>query len=311
MKIFNNINEFHPTGNTVATIGTFDGVHCGHRKIINLLTTEAKTKELESVLITFQPHPQIVLCPENYEIKLINSIDEKISLLEKTGIDNLLMIPFTKEFARIDAETFVKEYILSVVKASELIVGYDHHFGKDRSGKFTTLVGWGDKYGFTNKYVDPVIIDGVIVSSTKIRTSISEGNIKRANKLLGYDFYLEGKVIEGNKIGRKIGYPTANIETGNINKIIPADGIYVVKVMVNQSDYFGMCNIGLRPTFNFTNRTIEVNIFDVEKDIYGSEIKVSFIDRLRDEMKFDNIELLIKQIDKDKLLSLEIISKLK
>jgi riboflavin kinase/FMN adenylyltransferase len=307
LKIYNDIKDFSTDKATVVTIGTFDGLHCGHKKIINVLKSVAAVEKKESVLITFHPHPQLVINPKGYEIKLINSIDEKIHLIENTGIDNLVIIPFNEVIAQTDAETFVKKYLIEMVKASEIIVGYDHHFGKDRSGRFTTLVEWGEKYGFSTTYVDPVVINDVIISSTKIRKAINEGDISNANILLGYDFFIEGKVIQGKKIGRRIGYPTANIDTGDNSKIIPADGIYLVKIFYGNKEYFGMSNIGIRPTFDFNNRTIEVNIFDFDKDIYGEIIRVSFIQRLRDELKFENEEKLKEQIFKDKLLSLEII----
>lgn len=311
MKIFNDIKDFRTKESTIATIGTFDGVHAGHKKIINVLTKIASTKNKESVLITFQPHPQIVLNPKGYNVRLINNIEEKAALLEKAGIDNLVMIPFTKEFAKTDAETFVKDFLIGKINASNLVVGYDHHFGRNRSGEYTTLVDWGKKYGFENTYVDPVVVDGLPVSSTKIRNALVEGRLGKANTLLGYNFFLSGKVVEGNKIGRKIGFPTANVETGDLHKIIPADGIYVVKVKTNKGEHFGMCNIGLRPTFNFTKRIIEVNIFDFNFDIYNNEITVTFIERLRDEIKFENVDKLVQQINNDKLLSLKIINNLK
>jgi riboflavin kinase/FMN adenylyltransferase len=311
LKIYYDIKDFSANESTITTIGTFDGVHAGHKKIINVLTKIASTENKESVLITFQPHPQLILNPKGYNIKLINTLEEKEALLDNAGIDNLVMIPFTKEFAKTDAETFVKDFLIGKINTSNLVVGYDHHFGKNRSGEYTTLVDWGKKYGFENTYVDPIVIDGFPVSSTKIRNALAEGNINKANTLLGYCFSLSGRVVEGNKIGRKIGFPTANIETGDIHKIIPANGIYVVNVKTIIGEYFGMCNIGLRPTFNFTNRIVEVNIFDFNFDIYDNEITIEFIERLRDEIKFDNVDKLVQQINNDKLQSLKIINNLK
>ncbi len=311
MKIFNDIKDYKTDSDTVVTIGTFDGLHCGHKKIINILKSTAVFKKKESVLITFHPHPQIVINPNNYKIKLINTIDEKIALIGSTGIDNLVIIPFNESIAQTDAEVFVKDYLIKKVNASEIIVGYDHHFGKDRSGRFDKLIEMGEKFHFSTIYVDPVVIDDVIISSTKIRNAINAGNISIANKFLGYDFFISGKVVEGNKIGNKIGYPTANIEVDDKFKIIPADGIYAVKVIIDNNEYLGMCNIGFRPTFNLNDRTIEVNIFEFDKNIYGEFITISFVEKLRDEIKFDNVEQLKDQIFQDKLRSLKILKNTK
>ncbi len=300
MKIYRNIDNFK-IRKPIVTIGTFDGVHLGHQKILNFLKSEAQRLEGEEVLLTFYPHPRQVLNPNSSQLKLINTLDEKIETLKKIGIKHLIIYPFTKSFANLTSCEFIGEILVQKIGIKHLVVGYDHRFGRDREGDIATLSKCTKPYNFNVIKVDALVTDNVKISSTKIRNAINKGNIELANYYLSYDFAISGKVIEGDKIGQKFGFPTANIFISNKNKIIPANGVYAVEVLIHNKKYYGMLNIGIRPTINSTGkRSIEVNIFHFNKNIYNQDIIIKLKFRVRDEIKFKNTELLKKQLELDR-----------
>ena len=302
MKVHFELKNFKAI-NPVVTIGTFDGVHLGHRKVLQKLRDIANEKKGESVLFTFHPHPRLVLKPEESNLRLLTTLKEKTSLLEDIGIDHLIVFPFTKEFSELSYSDFVKDVLVDQIKTSYLVVGYDHKFGKNREGGFDFLKKCAEKYQFEIAKLDALLVDDINVSSTKIRIAIEDGDMPGANKYLGYQFTLHGKVVEGKKLGREIGFPTANVEASDIHKIIPGYGVYAVKVFVAGKTYNGMLNIGTRPTFNKNadHRSIEVNIIDFNKNIYGQDLTLIFVDRIREEHKFNGIDALVKQLEKDRL----------
>lgn len=302
MKIYQGIEQFEKLEKAVVTTGTFDGVHIGHRTILNRLIEVAKKMKGESVLLTFYPHPRMVL-QEDAELRLLNTIDEKTQLLEKAGIDHLIIHPFTKEFSRTTSLEFVRDLLVNKIGTKKLVIGYDHHFGRNREGSFEHLKEYGPVYGFEVEEIPAQDIDDVNVSSTKIRKALVAGDVKTANNYLGHNFQLNGIVVHGNKVGRELGYPTANIDLQNKYKLIPAEGIYAVKVRLKDESYNGMLNIGRRPTINSGNGevSIEVNIFDFKKEIYGEKIQLELIERIRDEKKFDSKEELIAEMQKDQV----------
>ena len=280
------------------TIGTFDGVHFGHQKIIERLVFEAKKVKKKSVLLTFFPHPRMVL-QKDASIELINTIDERASLLEKTGLDYLIIHPFSKAFSRTSAFEFVRDILVNQLNISKLIIGYDHHFGKNREGNITQLTDYSHLYDFNVEEIPAQDIDDVSVSSTKIRRALHLGNLRTANTYLGYNFMLCGTVVNGKKLGEKIGYPTANINVKEDYKLIPKTGVYVVQTKIQNKTVFGMMNIGNRPTVNGNHQTIEVHFFDFNKDLYGKKLTIELLYFLRDEKKFGSIDLLIHQLKKD------------
>lgn len=298
MKTIPNIFNFNSKEKTFVTIGTFDGVHFGHQKIIEKLVSEAKKAKTKSVVLTFFPHPRMVL-QKDASVKLINTIDERAELLEKTGLDYLIIHPFSREFSRITALDFVKDILVNQLNISKLIIGYDHHFGKNREGNITQLTEYSHVYDFEVEEIPAQDIDEVAVSSTKIRRALESGNLKTANKYLGYHFMLSGTVVNGKKLGGKIGYPTANIHIEESYKLIPKTGVYVVKSIVENSILFGMMNIGNRPTVNGNFQTIEVHFFDFNNDLYGKKLTITLLYFLRDEKKFDSIPLLVNQLKID------------
>ena len=298
MKSVNNISNFSSKEQTFVTIGTFDGVHFGHQKIIERLVFEAKKAKKKSVLLTFFPHPRMVL-QKDASIELINTIDERASLLEKTGLDYLIIHPFSKAFSRTSAFEFVRDILVNQLNISKLIIGYDHHFGKNREGNITQLTEYSHLYDFNVEEIPAQDIDDVSVSSTKIRKALHLGNLKTANNYLGYNFMLCGIVVNGKKLGEKIGYPTANINVKEDYKLIPKTGVYIVKTKIQNKTVFGMMNIGNRPTVNGNHQTIEVHFFDFNKDLYGKKLTIELIYFLRDEKKFGSIDLLIHQLKKD------------
>ncbi len=310
MQIFEDLARIQWNKNTVITIGTFDGVHLGHRKIIDKVYEKAQQINGRSFVITFHPHPRKVVSA-GYDIKLLSTTEEKIRLIEESGIQNMLIINFTKEFSSLTSEEFLKKYIINGTGVSEIVVGYDHHFGKGRGGNETTLREMGGEYGFNVTAVDEVKIDGISVSSTKIRKYLETGNIEFANKLLGRAYSFSGKVIEGDKRGRQLGFPTANIQSGEPNKQLPALGIYFVEFFVNGQKHFGLLSIGKRPTFYDSGYIIpEVYIYDFDEDIYGEYVTVNVIEKLRDEEKFNSADELILQMNKDKEAGLLIMNKI-
>ncbi len=300
MKIYTNIDDFVRPDYPVVTIGTFDGVHVGHRKIIDRMIKRASENNGETVLITFNPHPRLVIHPDSKNLKFINTREKKYELLEKAGIDHLIEIQFTREFSKTTSFEFIKKYIVDGIGAKKLIIGYDHHFGRNRLGDFKELYDLGSTYGFDVEKVNAQSVNNINVSSTKIRKALEEGKIKKANQLLGYEYSITGKVVQGNKVGRKIGFPTANIDLEDQYKLITANGVYACRVCWNDNIYQGMGNIGIRPTVNHSNLTIEVNIFGFREEIYGDNITIYFVDRIRDEIKFANLELLRQQLIKDR-----------
>lgn len=298
MKIIQKTSNFSSKEKTFVTIGTFDGVHFGHQKIIEKLVSEAKKAGKKSVVLTFFPHPRMVL-QKDVSLELINTIDERAALLEKTGLDYLIIHPFSKEFSRTTALEFVRDILVNQLNISKLIIGYDHHFGKNREGNITQLTEYSHLYDFIVEEIPAQDIDDVSVSSTKIRRALHAGSLKTANDYLGYNFMLNGSVINGKKLGGKIGYPTANIDVKETYKLIPKTGVYVVKSLLNEKTVFGMMNIGNRPTVDGKYQTIEVHFFDFDKDLYNQNITIELMYFLRDEQKFDSIELLIHQLKKD------------
>jgi len=309
MKVFNNLLDVKKDKNTILTLGTFDGIHLGHKKIIDAVVQKASVTGGRSFLITFDPHPRNVLSGNS--IKLLNSPDEKLEILKSLNIDNVLVINFTKEFSQLSSEEFFVDYIIDKIGIKEIVVGYDHHFGKGRGGDENTLKELGAKYGFIVTKVDAVSIDGINVSSSKIRNALSEGDVQTANKLLGRYYSFNGTVIRGDGRGRTLGFPTANVKLSDNNKLLPLIGIYVVEIIIEGNKHFGLMSIGKRPTFyNDGQVTNEVYIFDFEKDIYDINVTVNILERIRGEEKFSSAEELINKMNEDKKIGLEIVNKL-
>ena len=281
MTIYNNINEFSSTDNTILTIGTFDGVHLGHQKVLERLTNTAIENNLKSTVLTFFPHPRTILNPDK-PLKLINSVKERTELLNRSKVDNLIIHPFDKNFSELDPEKYVVEILVKKLKAKIILIGYDHKFGKNRTADITDLKIYGKKYGFKVIEIKAEEISNIAISSTKIRKAISEGNISTAKKYLGYDFSLSGKIVHGKSIGRTLGFPTANIEVKEEYKLLPKNGVYLIQSVINHNKYFGMMNIGIKPTIKESSKTIEVNFFDFEGDLYHKNIEVNIKKFIRD-----------------------------
>ena len=301
MKIHYDIESIPALNITAVTTGTFDGVHLGHKIIIERLIAAARTIGGESVLLTFYPHPRMVLFPDDDQIKMLNTPLEKENLLQASGIDHLVVIPFTKEFSRLSSLEFVRNILSNTLKAKKLVIGYDHHFGRNREGSFTHLLEFGSLYGFQVEEIPAQDIDHVAISSSKIRQALASGDLNTANSYLGYEYSITGKVIKGKQLGRTIGYPTANIEINDNYKLIPAIGVYAVKIKYALNIYNGMLSIGKNPTVTENGPlTIEVNIFDFDLEIYHKQITVYFYKKLRDEEKYDSINQLKSQLAIDK-----------
>ncbi|BAU52119.1 bifunctional riboflavin kinase/FAD synthetase [Mucilaginibacter gotjawali] len=301
MKIYHHIDEFVPLNNAVVTIGTFDGVHLGHRKIIAGIKELAESTGGETVLLTFFPHPRMILHPEDESLKLINTMAEKAELLEALGIDHLIITPFSRDFSNQTAEGYVRDVLVNKIGTKKIVIGYDHRFGKDRQGGLAELLQLGPVYGFDVVEIPEQDINEVAVSSTRVREALIEGDIALANTFLGYPFYITGTVVRGDQLGRQIGYPTANIVISETYKLIPSHGIFAARVKIDGKMYDGMAYIGSRPTINGLTRNIEVNIFDFDQDIYNRRIQMQFLNFVRDDMKFDSLEALKLQIAKDKI----------
>jgi riboflavin kinase/FMN adenylyltransferase len=283
---------------SVLTIGTFDGVHIGHQKIIERLN-QIKSEDFErSMILTFYPHPRMVL-DHSKDIKMLTSMDEKVYLLEKFGLDDLIIEPFTKEFSRLSALDFVRNILVNQLNIKKLVIGYDHHFGKNREGNFEQLSEYGELYDFKVEEISAQEIENVSVSSTKIRKALENGEMEKANKYLGYNYLLTGKIIKGQGIGRKINFPTVNLHIAEDYKLIPKKGVYVVRANFNNKSSFGIMNIGFRPTVGGKGQTIEIHLLDFNDDLYGSNMQIEVLMRLRDEKKFESIEELAAQISKD------------
>lgn len=307
MKVYRSLSEFSPLKNAVVTQGTFDGVHLGHQKILKNLRALADQKNGETVLITFFPHPRLVIQPDDQSLKLLQTPDEKISVLSKSGIDHLLIVPFTEEFSNYSALQFVREILVEKIGVKTLVVGYDHRFGKNREGSIETLKELAPTFEFEVHEIPAHDINEVAVSSTKIRNALNSGKIKEANQYLGYPYALSGIVSKGHSMGEKIGFKTANIQVPENFKLIPDDGVYAVFAYVKGVKYKGMANIGNQPTFNNRNHAIEVHLFEFDESIYNQGVKVELIGKIRTEKKFNNIEELQKQLASDKITALELL----
>ena len=303
MKIIRSIAAFNSSEKTIVTIGTFDGIHIGHQKILKDLIRTAKKENKKSVLLTFFPHPRMVL-QKDVSIRLINTIEEKSSLLEKMGLDYLIIHPFSQEFSRLSALDFVRNILANQLNTSRLIIGYDHHFGKNREGNIHQLREYSLLYDFEVEEIPAQDIDNVSVSSTKIRTALKEGRLKTANNYLGYNYMLNGTIVNGKKLGGKIGFPTANLDIKEPYKLIPKTGVYVIKTIIDAVLYTGMMNIGFNPTVKGKYQTIEAHLFDFNKDLYGRKVTIELLFFLREEQKFNSIEDLIIQLNLDKINAL-------
>jgi riboflavin kinase / FMN adenylyltransferase len=308
MRVYEDITQFERKKNAVVTSGTFDGVHVGHQKILDTLKNIAKKLGGETVLITYWPHPRLVLDPASDTIKLLTTFEEKSRVLENFGLDHLIKIPFTKEFSQLSSAEFIQNILVDGIGTKTLVIGYDHKFGHNREGSFESLKANSSNYGFNIREIPRQDVKNVGVSSSKIRKSLSNGDIHISNQFLGWEYCLNGTVVGGNQLGRKIGFPTANIKIDSPLKLIPAEGSYAVRVIHDNNNYEGMLNIGTRPTVNGGNQTIEVNIFDFDKQIYGDEIRIKMVRLIRKENKFENLELLKEQLVLDRELSKNMLS---
>lgn len=298
MKTHQGAHKFTSTKGTVVTIGTFDGVHVGHKKIIDKLKESAALNQWESVVLTFFPHPRMVLQKES-QIKLINTIQERESLLEQQGLDHLVIHPFTKEFSRLTAEEFVEEVLVKQLKAKKVIIGYDHRFGRNRNADITDLKKYGAEFDFEVEEISKQELEDVAISSTKIRKALDKGEIERANSYLGYPMILSGVVVKGKKLGREIGYPTANLDIAEAYKLIPAQGVYIVQCEINGICVYGMMNIGTNPTVGGSTQTVETYFFDFEGDLYGKHLSIHVLARIREEKNFSSIDQLVDAMKKD------------
>lgn len=306
MKVFTTIPNYPSENKSIVTIGTFDGVHLGHRVILKRMKEIAKKTKGKSVLLTFSPHPRHVLHKDNQDMKLITTLQEKQDLINQAGLDNLVIHEFTKKFSRIKPVNFVRDILVEQLNVHTLVIGYDHHFGRNREGSIQELTTLADLYDFNIEKIDPQYFEDVTVSSSKIRKLIEKGEMVKAKQYLGYEFMLNGKVIKGNSLGKTINFPTANIVVENKWKILPADGVYAVKIVLEEKEYKGMMNIGQKPTVDGNGLSLEVNIFDFNQDIYGKGIEIRFGKRIRDERKFEDLQALKKQllIDKNKAIQI-------
>ncbi|WP_176696974.1 bifunctional riboflavin kinase/FAD synthetase [Candidatus Kryptonium thompsonii] len=304
-----NINKIVKDPNSIVTVGVFDGVHIAHQEILRRMKEEKLKTGARTVLVTFDPHPQEVLHP-NEKFYILTTIDERIELLSDYDLDIIFVVNFTPEFSNITAEEFCKEIMLGRIGLRKVIVGYNHAFGKNREGNPEKLKGFGEKYGFEVELIPQLLVENNPVSSSKIRSILNEGNVRLASKLLGRYYFINGVVVKGSGRGKELGIPTANIEPISLRKLMPKNGVYVVRVTIDRKHYFGLMNIGYRPTFELdSERVAEVNIFDFDEEIYFKHIKVEFIDRLRDEMKFPTPRELVEQIERDKKDAVKLIEK--
>ena len=310
MQIHYDLNSFEKLNFAVVTSGTFDGVHLGHQKILGKLKEIATQKKGETVLITYFPHPRMVLFNDSQNLKLLNTITEKIDLLAQFGLDHLVIIPFTREFSEINSKTYIQSILVNQIGAKVLVIGYDHRFGKNREGSFNYLSENAQQFGFEVIEIPRHDIENIGISSTQIRNSLLAGDVKQASNLLGSQYSLTGKVVKGKQLGRTLGYPTANIYVVENYKLIPADGVYAVQIIYNSKQYNGVLNIGKRLTIEGKDRTIEVNIFDFDKEIYGENLTIHVIEKIRDEKKFESLENLKIQIKKDAELAKSILNEI-
>ena len=308
MKVYHSISDFQNVSRPILTTGTFDGVHFGHKIIIDRLKEIAKNQNGETVLLTFSPHPRMVLFPDDHNLQLINTLDEKIKLLEQAGIEHLIIHPFTMAFSRTTSMQFVRDIIVNELNTHKLVIGYNHHFGRNREGSFEHLKEYAPLYGFEVEEISAQLIDDVSISSTKIRNSLLSGDVSKAADYLGYNYPLKGQVIEGQQIGRTLGFPTANLKVLDGSKLIPKDGVYAVHVEVKRQTFKGMMNIGNNPSLISKKHSLEVHIFDFDSDIYDEQIEVRFIKRIREEISFDNLDALKIQLEQDEYTAKSILS---
>jgi riboflavin kinase/FMN adenylyltransferase len=307
MKIYHGIDDFIKLDYAVVTSGTFDGVHVGHQKIISRVLEIAQKSHGETVVITFWPHPRLVLQPHDTSLKLLSTFEEKAELLKAHGIEHLIRIPFTKEFSQLSSAEFIQKVLVDTIGTKKLVIGYDHRFGRNREGSFEELRLNASHYGFDVEEIPRQDIDNIGVSSTKIRKAIEVGDMENATLLLGQPYSISGRVVKGDQLGRTLGYPTANIELDSPNKLIPVDGIYAVSIQYGHQRYKGMLYIGNRPTIDGLKKSIEANIFDFNQDIYGDRITVHLHQKIRDDQKFDSLEQLIYHMDLDKEKALNLL----
>lgn len=306
MIVHTDINDFKGVKRPVLTTGTFDGVHRGHRAIIERLIARARKEEGESVLFTFHPHPRMVLFPGDNDLKLLNTQEEKRALLEAAGLDHLLVVPFSRQFSRMHAVDYVRDVLMGAIGVRAVVIGYDHRFGRNREGDLVLLRQLGEAYDIEVEEIPAQEVDHVKVSSTKIRQALLAGEVATANELLGYAYPLSGVVVKGDQLGRTMGFPTANIGAIDAYKLIPGDGVYAVEVGLKDGGHSGMLYIGERPTIQgATQRNVEVNIFGVDRDLYGEAITVRFIDRIRGDQRFPDMEALGEQLHKDRSMAME------
>jgi riboflavin kinase / FMN adenylyltransferase len=299
MKIYEGLADFYPVANAVVTSGTFDGVHLGHQKILHRICEIARSINGETVLITFWPHPRLVLYPEEHNLRLLSTFEEKASLLRQFGIDHLITIPFTQEFSQMSSEEFIRKVLIEKIQTKKLVIGYDHRFGKNREGSFEYLQTHSSEFGFELEEISREDVDEIGVSSTKIRKALESGDVQTANQYLGRPYELNGIVVKGQQIGRSIGFPTANIHVPNDYKLIPKDGVYAVEAKVEDQIFKAMLNIGNRPTVDGTRKTVETHLFDFQGDLYNKLITVYFRAFIREEQKFENLEALKAQLTLD------------
>ncbi|GAA4439913.1 bifunctional riboflavin kinase/FAD synthetase [Ravibacter arvi] len=300
MKVYHRIEDFTPLGNAVVTSGMFDGVHLGHRKIIARLLEVSRSSGGESVVITFWPHPRTVVSDDCSDLKLLSTLEEKTALFELLGVQHLLVLPFTRAFSELSSDEFIRSILVKGIGTKKLVIGYDHRFGKNREGSFAFLKEHCGEYGFEVEEIASEDIDNLAVSSSRIRKALFSGDVEEANHLLGYDYALSGTVVKGDQIGRTLGYPTANLLVEAAYKLVPLDGVYAIRAEYNHTVYQGMLSIGLRPTVDGKHRTIEANLFDFNKEIYGEPLTIRFCKYLRPEEKFDSLDALTQAIRKDK-----------
>lgn len=311
MKVYYNLADFEALKSAVVTSGTFDGVHLGHQKILQILRETAKKTGGESVVLTFWPHPRVVVSKDSQDLKLLSTIDEKIELLDNQGVDHLLVIPFTREFSELSSEEYVKDILLKRIGTKKLVIGYDHRFGRNREGGFDYLKANSELFGIEIEEIPRQEIEKLTISSTKIRQSLLNGEINSANELLGRKYSFTGIVVKGRQLGRTIGFPTANVQVSQFYKLIPVNGVYAVRTFFRNQWHDGMMNIGTRPTVDGVGRTQEVNIFDFDDDIYGETVRVEIVDYIRPEQKFNGLDELKAQILADKTKAKEILNILK
>ena len=300
MKIYQQLTDFHPPHFSVVTSGTFDGVHLGHQKILRRLQELATRKQGETVLLTYWPHPRLILQPEDKSLRLLTTLSEKVKLLEEMGVDHLIILPFTKELSQMSSDEFIRDILVDKIQTKTLVIGYDHKFGKNREGSFEYLQSHSSLFGFAIEEISRQDVDDLGVSSTKIRTALAQGDISTANKYLGRPYDLSGQVVKGQQIGRSLGFPTANIQIAEDYKLLPRDGAYAVHAEVNSIQYKAILNIGDRPTVDGEKKTIEAHLIDFEGDLYGQELRVYFQEFLREEKKFESLDALKNQLVVDR-----------